>query len=61
MIVSPAQTVLSTSGGKSPQISEADKPRLEMQCLRSRLQSSAVIGKNEDGSDITHDVDILVW
>ena len=59
MIVSPAQTVLSTSGGKSPQISEADKTRLEMQCLRSR--SSAVIGKNEDGSDITQDVDVLVW
>ena len=32
-IVSPAQTVPSTSGGKSPQISEADKTRLEMQCL----------------------------
>jgi hypothetical protein len=25
------------------------------------LQSSAVIGKNEDGSDITQDVDVLVW
>jgi hypothetical protein len=25
------------------------------------IQSNAVIGKNEDGSDITQDVDILVW
>ena len=25
------------------------------------IQSSAVIGKNEDGSDITQDVDVLVW
>ncbi len=25
------------------------------------IQSSVVIGKNEDGSDITQDVDILVW
>jgi hypothetical protein len=25
------------------------------------FQSSAVIGKNEDGSDITQDVDVLVW
>ena len=32
-IVSPPQTVPSTSGGKLPQISEADKTRLEMQCL----------------------------
>jgi hypothetical protein len=24
------------------------------------IQSSAVIGKNEDGSDITQDVDVLV-
>ncbi len=35
-ILSPAQTVPSTSGGKSQQISGADKTRLEMQCLRSR-------------------------
>ncbi len=27
----------------------------------SVIQSSAVIGKNEDGSDITQDVDVLVW
>ena len=27
----------------------------------SEIQSSAVIGKNEDGSDITEDVDVLVW
>ena len=27
----------------------------------STIQSSAVIGKNEDGSDITQDVDVLVW
>ena len=25
------------------------------------IQSSTVIGKNEDGSDITQDVDVLVW
>ena len=25
------------------------------------IQSSAVIGKNEDGSDIKQDVDVLVW
>jgi hypothetical protein len=25
------------------------------------IQSSAVIGKNEDGSDITQDFDVLVW
>ena len=25
------------------------------------IQNSAVIGKNEDGSDITQDVDVLVW
>ena len=25
------------------------------------IQSSAVIGKDEDGSDITQDVDVLVW
>ena len=25
------------------------------------IQSSAVMGKNEDGSDITQDVDVLVW
>jgi hypothetical protein len=27
----------------------------------SVIQSSVVIGKNEDGSDITQDVDVLVW
>jgi hypothetical protein len=27
----------------------------------SVIQSSGVIGKNEDGSDITQDVDVLVW
>ena len=25
------------------------------------IQSISVIGKNEDGSDITQDVDVLVW
>ena len=25
------------------------------------IQSSSVIVKNEDGSDITQDVDVLVW
>jgi hypothetical protein len=25
------------------------------------IQTSAVIGKNTDGSDITQDVDVLVW
>jgi hypothetical protein len=62
-IVSPDQTVPSTSGGKSPQISEADKTRLEMQdwIQMSAIQSNTVMGKNEDGSDITKDVDALVW
>ena len=27
----------------------------------SSIPSSTVIGKNEDGSDITQDVDVLVW
>ena len=27
----------------------------------SGIQSSDVIGKNKDGSDITQDVDVLVW
>ena len=27
----------------------------------SVIQSSTVIDKNEDGSDITQDVDVLVW
>ena len=27
----------------------------------SSIPNSTVIGKNEDGSDITHDVDVLVW
>ena len=62
-IVSPAQTVPSTSSGKSPQTSEAEKTRLKMQdwMQMPAIQSSAVIGKNEDGSDITQDVDVLVW
>jgi hypothetical protein len=53
----------STSGGKSPQISEADKTRLEMQDWLQMpvIQSISVIGKIEDGSDITQDVDVLVW
>ena len=25
------------------------------------IQSSDVLGKNDDGSDITQDVDVLVW
>ncbi len=25
------------------------------------IQNSDIIGKNEDGSDITQDVDVLVW
>ncbi len=32
-----------------------------MQLQMPAIQSSAVIGKNEDGSDITQDVDVLVW
>lgn len=53
----------STSGGKSLQISEADKTRLEMKDWLQMLviQSNTVIGKIEDGSDITQDVDVLVW
>ena len=27
----------------------------------SSIQIGAVVGKNEDGSDITQDVDVLVW
>jgi hypothetical protein len=44
-------------------ISKADKTRLEMQdwLQMTVIQSSSVIGKNEDGSDITQDVDVLVW
>ncbi len=31
-------------------------------CLQmSVIQSSVVIGKNEDGSDITQDVEVMVW
>jgi hypothetical protein len=60
--------VPSTSSGKSPkkkspQTSESEKTRMEMQdCLQMpAIQSSAVIGQNEDGSGITQDVDVLVW
>jgi hypothetical protein len=37
--------------------------RMEMQdwFQMPSIQSSTVIGKNEDGSDITQDVDVLVW
>ena len=42
-IVSPTQTVLSTSDGKSPQISEADKTRLEIQ---DWLQMSVICEKS---------------
>ncbi len=43
--------------------SEAEKTRLEMQdwLQMPAIQTSAVIGKNTDGSDITKDVDLLVW
>ena len=60
-IVSAVQTV--SSGGKSPQTSETEKTRLEMQdwLQMPAIQTSAVIGKNTDGSDITQDVDVLVW
>jgi hypothetical protein len=46
-IVCPSQIVSSTAN-TSPQISEADKTRLEMQdwLQMSAIQSSAVIGKN---------------
>ncbi len=59
-IVSPSQTVSSTSSGKSPQTSETE---LELQdCLQMPvIQNNDVIDKNEDGSDITQDVDVLVW
>ena len=52
-----------SSGDKSPQTSEADKTRLEMQDWFQMpvIQTSDVIGKNTDGSDITQDVDVLVW
>ena len=30
-------------------------------CSEPVIQSNAVIDKNEDGSDITQDVDVLVW
>ena len=47
----------------SPQISETAKTRLEIQdwVQIPSIQISVVIDKNEDGSDITHDVDVLVW
>jgi hypothetical protein len=46
----------------SPQISEADKTRLDMQDWLQvpLIPSSTVIGQNEDGSDITKDVAVLV-
>ena len=57
---------LCTDKKKPPQISqisEVDKTSLEMQdwFQMSPIQRSAVIGKNEDASDITQDVDVLVW
>jgi hypothetical protein len=60
-IVSPAQTV-SSIVKISPQISEADKTRLDMQDWLQvpLIPSSTVIGQNEDGSDITKDVTVLV-
>ncbi len=50
-----------SSAVKSPQTSEADKTRLAIQDWLHIpvMQTSAVIGKNEDGSDITQDVDVL--
>ena len=47
----------------SPQTSETEKTRLEMQDWLQMpvIQTSTVIGKNTDGSDITQDVDMLVW
>ena len=61
-LVSSAQTV-SSKTNMSPQISEADKTRMEMEdwLQMPAIQTSAVIGKNTDGSDITQDVDVLVW
>jgi hypothetical protein len=61
-IVSLDQTVSSTRN-ISAQISEADKTRLEKQdwLQMPSIPSSTVIGKNEDGSDITKDADVLVW
>jgi hypothetical protein len=63
IILSPAQTVPSTSSGKSPQTSVVEKTRMEMQDWLQMpvIQNSDIIGKNEDGSDITQDVDVLVW
>jgi hypothetical protein len=57
-IVSPAHTT-----NISPDKSETDKTRMEMQdwLQMSSIPSSTVILKNEDGSDITQDVDVLVW
>ena len=57
-IVSPAHTT-----NISPDKSEADKTRLEIQdwLQMSSIPTSTVIGKNKDGSDITRDVDSLVW
>ena len=47
----------------SPQISVADKTSLEIQdwIQLPVIQRSVVIDKNEDESDITQDVDVLVW
>ena len=47
----------------SPQKSKTDKTRLEIQDWLQipSIPSNTVIDKNEDGSDVTQDVDVLVW
>ena len=55
--------ILCHSFGTCDVLIQADKTRLEMQdwLQMPAIQNSDVIGSNEDGSDITQDVDVLVW
>ncbi len=60
--VPPVKTVSSTSN-ISPEISEVAKTRREMQdwLQMPSIQTSTEIGKNDDESGITQDVDVLLW
>jgi hypothetical protein len=55
--------ILCHSFGTCDVLIQTDKTRLEMQdwFQMSAIQNSDVIGSIEDGSDITQDVDVLVW
>ena len=54
---------MSSTTNMSPQISETDKTRMEIQdCFQiPGIQSNTAIAKNEDGSNITQNVEVLVW